>query len=70
MVLTFSSVLEFPSLPLCPSCLKKVFAMDSLLILNHFADQPNHLTRFGVTFGLKFGVNQCSVDGDLEAASV
>ena len=44
--------------------------MDSLLILNHFADQPNNLARFGVTFGLQFGIDQRSVDSDLEAASV
>jgi hypothetical protein len=36
MVSHFQRVLEFPSLPLCPSCLKKVFAVDSGMLLSLF----------------------------------
>jgi hypothetical protein len=41
-----------------------------LRIFDHFADQPDNFARFGMTFGLKFGIDQRSVHTDLEAASI
>ncbi len=35
-----------------------------------FANQPAHLARLGMPFGLQFGVQQFAVDADLKAPTI